>query len=89
MVDKTLDVLAMREDNEQSGDRDSARRGKIRPVKIEREERAGKRRIRVYYHLEPEGLARLNNLREEYQNLRDGIDAMLTCEILPCEDGES
>ena len=55
----------------------------------DREERAGKRRIRVYYHLEPEGLVRLNNLREEYQNLRDGIDAMLTCEILPCEDGES
>ena len=89
MIDKTLDVLAMREDNEQGGDRDSARRGKIRPVKIEREERAGKRRIRVYYHLEPEGLARLNNLREEYQNLRDGIDAMLACEALPCEDGES
>ena len=89
MVDKTLDVLAMREDNEQSGDRDSARRGKIRPVKIEREERAGKRRIRVYYHLEPEGLARLSHLREEYQNLRDGIDAMLACEALPCEDGES
>ena len=55
----------------------------------DREERAGKRRIRVYYHLEPEGLARLNNLREEYQNLRDGIDAMLACEALPCEDGES
>ena len=50
---------------------------------------AGKRRIRVYYHLEPEGLARLNHLREEYQNLRDGIDAMLACEALPCEDGES
>ena len=47
------------------------------------------RRIRVYYHLEPEGLARLSHLREEYQNLRDGIDAMLACEALPCEDGES
>lgn len=55
----------------------------------DREERAGKRRIRVYYHLEPEGLERLNNLRVEYQNLRDGIDAMLACEVLPCEDGES
>ena len=55
----------------------------------DREERAGKRRIRVYYHLEPEGLARLSHLREEYQNLRDGIDAMLACEALPCEDGES
>ena len=39
----------------------------------DREERAGKRRIRVYYHLEPEGLARLNHLREEYQNLRDDL----------------
>ena len=55
----------------------------------DREERAGKRRIRVYYHLEPEGLERLNNLREEYQNLRDGINAMLACETLPCKDGES
>ena len=55
----------------------------------DREERAGKRRIRVYYHLEPDGLKRLNSLRKEYKNLRDGIDALMTCETLPCEHGES
>ena len=55
----------------------------------DREERVGKRRIRVYYHLEDAGSARLAALKEEYANLRDGIDTMLMYEDLLCEGEES
>ena len=55
----------------------------------DREERAGKRRIRVYYHLEDAGSARLATLKEEYANLRDCIDTMLMYEDLLCEGEES
>lgn len=55
----------------------------------DREERAGKRRIRVYYHLEESGHNRLATLKEEYANLTTGINAMLACNELPAEDQES
>ena len=55
----------------------------------DREERAGKRRIRVYYHLEDAGSARLAALKEEYANLRAGIDTMLMYEDVLCEGEES
>ena len=55
----------------------------------DREERAGKRRIRVYYHLEDAGSARLADLKEEYTNLREGIDTMLMYEDVLCEGEES
>ena len=56
---------------------------------LDREERAGKRRIRVYYHLEDAGSARLAALKEEYTNLREGIDTMLMYEDVLCEGEES
>lgn len=52
----------------------------------DREERAGKRRIRVYYHLEEAGRERLVSLTEDYRDLRDGIDAILRCRELPTEE---
>lgn len=54
----------------------------------DREERVGKRRIRVYYHLEGSGRLRLSSLLQEYTNLKDGIDALLLCENLPTEEDE-
>lgn len=54
----------------------------------DREERVGKRRIRVYYHLEEAGRLRLVSLIQEYTNLKDGIDALLHCESIPTEENE-
>ena len=33
----------------------------------------GKRRARVYYHLEPAGQAYLKNIRQEYLSMNEGI----------------
>ena len=45
----------------------------------------GKRRIRVYYHLEDSGKARLADLLEDYENNRIGTDRILACKELPEE----
>lgn len=37
------------------------------------------KKIRVYYHLEPSGLARLNNLIKEYRELVNGIENVISC----------
>lgn len=38
-----------------------------------RKEIVGKRRERVYYHIEPEGLEYLNEISKEYQDMARGI----------------
>ena len=42
----------------------------------------GKRRIRVYYHLEEAGQERLHNLIEDYNLITQGIKKILSCETL-------
>ena len=37
------------------------------------------KKIRVYYHLEPYGLVRLNNLIKEYRELVNGIENVISC----------
>lgn len=39
----------------------------------EHKELAGKKRIRIYYHLEPSGVTYLKTLRREYNNITKGI----------------
>lgn len=48
----------------------------------DRQEKAGKRRVRVYYHLEPVGRAHLAFLREEYLSITSGILSILQVEEL-------
>lgn len=45
----------------------------------DREEKVGKRRIRVYYHLEDSGKSRLSDLIEDYQSTTIGIEKILSC----------
>ena len=42
------------------------------------EEIIGKRRVRVYYHLEPAGLQRLNDLLEDYAEITFGFNKILS-----------
>lgn len=49
----------------------------------DREVPIGKRRVRVYYHLEDAGKQRLNDLLEDYNEITVGIAQILTCEALP------
>lgn len=39
----------------------------------------GKRRIRVYYHLEEAGKQRLSDLLEDYHSTTSGIEKILSC----------
>ena len=55
----------------------------------DREVPAGKRRVRVYYHLEAEGRQRLNDLLEDYHQLTVGINQILSCTQLPEGNDES
>ncbi len=47
----------------------------------DREEIVGKRRIRVYYHIEESGKSRLKDLLEDYQSTCDGIARILSSSI--------
>lgn len=38
----------------------------------------GKRRIRVYYHLEKDGVKRLADLLEDYRSITEGIESILS-----------
>lgn len=42
-----------------------------------RKELVGKRRTRIYYHLEPEGLSYMQALKKEYFSIHDGIVKIL------------
>lgn len=46
----------------------------------DRRELVGKRRTRVYYHLEPAGKAHLETLHKEYEALTQGVHNLLTFE---------
>ena len=46
----------------------------------------GKRLTRVYYHLEPKGLERLNQLTEEYYRTNTGIQAVLDYDFSKMEE---
>lgn len=48
----------------------------------DREEIIGKRRIRVYYHLEESGKSRLADLLEDYNSTTIGIERILSCQKL-------
>ena len=50
---------------------------------------AGRRRILVYYHIEPSGLARLQETVTEYQIFSDGIQRFLSSCNIPSEEGEN
>lgn len=39
--------------------------------------RVGKKRTRIYYHLEPKGKEYLEKLAEEYANITDGVQKLL------------
>lgn len=49
------------------------------------EEPIGKRRVRVYYHLEEAGKARLSDLLTDYQTITIGIEKILSTDTLPEE----
>lgn len=44
----------------------------------DRSEKVGKRRTRVYYHIEPKGIDYLEEIKREYFTLHDGIMMLLT-----------
>ena len=48
----------------------------------DREEKVGKRRIRVYYHIEESGRSRLSDLLEDYRSTTIGIERVLSCNDL-------
>lgn len=48
----------------------------------DREVPIGKRRMRVYYHLEDTGRQRLSDLLEDYEEITAGIAAILTSEVI-------
>lgn len=48
----------------------------------DREEAVGRRRIRVYYHIEDSGKSRLSDLLEDYQSTCAGIDRILSSSIV-------
>lgn len=48
-----------------------------RNVVSTRKELVGKRRTRVYYHLEPEGVSYMENLKKEYFAIHEGIVKIL------------
>lgn len=54
----------------------------------DREVPAGKRRVRVYYHLEEAGKQRLNDLLEDYNQITIGIGQILSCSQIPEESDE-
>lgn len=51
----------------------------------DRRVQAGKRRVRVYYHMEAKGAQRLADLLEDYRVITDGLAAMLSAGDLPAE----
>lgn len=51
----------------------------------DREVQVGKRRVRVYYHIEEKGLARLGDLLEDYRKITDGISSILSCSEIAAE----
>ena len=55
----------------------------------DREVPVGKRRVRVYYHLEKEGKQRLNDLLVDYHLITNGISQILSCTQLPEENDET
>lgn len=54
----------------------------------EREVIVGKRRLRVYYHLEDPGRERLAVLLDDYRQITRGIQRILECGTLPEEQGK-
>lgn len=52
----------------------------------DREEIVGKRRLRVYYHIEESGKSRLKDLLEDYQRTCDGIVRILASSISKKEE---
>lgn len=46
----------------------------------------GKRKTRVYYHLEPSGMSLLRELREDYLDVHDGIQSVLSSKDVPSSE---
>lgn len=79
--------------NEKSGGTLDAKEGTLYPVLYrmsdagyitERKELVGKRRIRIFYHAEPAGLAYLKTAKQEYHSFSRGILNI----IGPPDDGD-
>ena len=49
---------------------------------------AGKRRVRVYYHLNDSGRRRLADLLEDYNTLTEGIERIFSCGEIPDDEEE-
>lgn len=54
----------------------------------DKEVTVGKRRVRVYYHLEEAGKKRLNDLLEDYNQITLGINQILSHSQIPEENDE-
>ena len=52
----------------------------------DREVSIGKRRVRVYYHIEDSGKDRLKDLLDDYREVISGAEMILSCEKLPEEE---
>lgn len=50
-------------------------------------QQAGKRLVRVYYHIEDSGLERLNLLLEDYYSTNEGIQQILNYENKSASEG--
>lgn len=64
--------------------------------KLEKEEKiseysrlVGKKRTRVYYHIEPKGLQCLGEMRQSYQNVINGMNYVFAAHELNLAEGEN
>ena len=81
----------VQETEKRSGGRIVTQEGSLYPVLYnlldqvlisDRTVQVGKRMTRIYYHLEPAGAARLQELYEEYRQITDGICMLMGEDIL-------
>lgn len=83
----------VQETERRSGGRLKTQEGSLYPVLYRLQEQGlisdrrvlvGKRMTRVYYHLEPAGEARLEEMIREYESMMTGVTAIIREEVQPC-----
>lgn len=83
----------VQETERRSGGRLKTQEGSLYPVLYRLQEQGlisdhrvlvGKRMTRVYYHLEPAGEARLEEMIREYESMMTGVTAIIREEVPPC-----
>ena len=86
----------VQETERRSGGRLKTQEGSLYPVLYRLQEQGlisdrrvlvGKRMTRVYYHLEPAGEARLEEMIREYESMMTGVTAIIREEVPPCGKG--